>query len=280
VYRINLVLMVALSLAVVGAAVFLSIAGEDSVSRERQYQERLLTRLADTDPDISREACEEILAMGPEAIPLLRKALDSDDQALAERAGKVLGDLLGGEPETAVAREPAPAGEPKAASGVDPTARFEIEAHETQIAAGEGPRFTVRFFNGGPVPVQVAYQNVDGFVSIARFGWFEVEDAGGNTTLAPVEWLPDGVDLASLPIEFAVVDPAEAHDLYTGQAGGPFCFARLFAGPGVYRVRFVYDASEEGVYREAVASSDLPAMPLPAGPVVSNAVTITVLAAR
>ena len=58
-YRINLVLMVVLSLGVVGAAVVLSVNAENPEDRERAEFKQLLYRLCDSDPDISGEAFDE-----------------------------------------------------------------------------------------------------------------------------------------------------------------------------------------------------------------------------
>jgi hypothetical protein len=47
--------------------------------------------------------------------------------------------------------------------------------------------------------------------------------------------------------------------------------------PGLYKVRFVYDATEKSAYRDAIARAhSAEGVPLPPGRIASNAVAVTV----
>jgi hypothetical protein len=91
--KLNLVLMVALALAVIGGAAFLSLQKADSQTSDRAETGKLLRKLADPDPDVRHEAEAGFREMGPRGLPALRDAAGSPDRVLAERAAKLLADL-------------------------------------------------------------------------------------------------------------------------------------------------------------------------------------------
>lgn len=274
--RLNLILMVVLCAAVVGAALHLSMSGGERGDAQA-YREELLRRLGDTDPDIAREASAEIRLAGLEMVPLLTEASAARDRILARRADALLAELTGGEPQPEPARgaPEAPPREEKPALLV----RLEIDLPEEVVVQGEPARFYIRWHNDGTLPVQVVRERLGGMVTWARFGAFEIVDADGNAVLAAGDpWrklFPD----EKFGVERVSVGPGESVAFYAGQGSGS-AEVSLELDPGTYTVRFVYDAGEESDYRRLVASEHLEAAALPAGRIISNEVSLTIVAVR
>ena len=90
--RFRPVLMALSALAVIAAALFLS-TGPASRADASARTRALLRRLADSDPDVRREAEAGLRALGPRAAGALREASTSSDAALADRASRILSEI-------------------------------------------------------------------------------------------------------------------------------------------------------------------------------------------
>ncbi len=264
--RLNGVLMEVLAVAVIGTAVFLSLekapppAGPDPV-----HVQKLLRKLSDSDPDVRREAEAGFRAMGVLAVAPLIEASRSTDRRLAEGAARLLREVEPQRPAVETARNPEPS--PPVPAKVDPVELI-LVCGQTRTRPDEPLRFYVRIANHGTAPVLVARH---GF-SYARFAWIEVVDGKGAVTRFPPEPAADRTD--SLARDVGVVGPGETRDLYAGIGDGATGLAAL-PGKDVFKVRFVYDASEESAYRREVPASESGTL-LPPMKLVSNAVEIAV----
>jgi hypothetical protein len=104
--KLNAVLMVVLAVAVIGATAFLTLRPAPARTIEPAQVQKLLRKLADSDPDIRREGEAGLRQAGTAAIPPLRDASKSSDRMLAERASKLLQQL--DPPPAGVADAPKP----------------------------------------------------------------------------------------------------------------------------------------------------------------------------
>jgi len=273
--RVNLVLMMALSLAVVGAAVVLAIGGGDSAAKPAgDGREALLQRLGGRDPDLASEAEREIRAMEEEGIALLRRAAVSEDEALAARAVKLLRRLE----SMGEGKNPSPS--PSAGGPLASERRAEVaiylQASTGHVLSGESPRFFVHASNGGSVGVGLALERRDGFSRYSRFAWFEIVAPDGTTVRFPAEPWGERMEEAGWRVSWKRLSPGEWVGLY--EDGDGTALARPLEEPGLYRIRYVYDARTESAYRRAfgVLHPWVGSAAVPAGLLCSNEVTLTV----
>ncbi len=91
--KLNAVLMVVLAVAVIAGTAVLTLRTAPAASPEPARYEKLIRKLADPDPDLSREAAVELRAAGPAALPALREAAKSPDTLLAGRAARLAEEL-------------------------------------------------------------------------------------------------------------------------------------------------------------------------------------------
>lgn len=238
--KLNAVLMVLLSAAVLGGMGWWVLGRGDDGAAGRARDAKLLRKLADADPDLRREAEAELRALGARGKAILRETARAADARLAERAATLLKEL---EP---AAPEPAPVVDVKHFIGcVD--------------------RFLVEFRNDTGAPLLLAVEKEG---EAPRFGWFEVEDAAGKITkVAAPSYAPPVVEG---PAHLITLAPGAREVLYNGWEAVGAALAGL-AHP--CKVRFVYDASEGSPYRDAAKVSERSA-PLRPGRHVSPAVEV------
>ena len=94
--RLNLALMVVLTIGIIASAGYLALSGNGENGEDRTLEEqraKLFRKLADEDPDRRREAKNQLRAMGSAAIPILREAARSDDSRLVDQAKALLREL-------------------------------------------------------------------------------------------------------------------------------------------------------------------------------------------
>jgi hypothetical protein len=262
--RLNGILMALLAVAVIGTAVFLSLekspspAGPDPV-----LVQKLLRKLSDSDPDIRREAEFGFKAMGFNAVAPLAEASKSADRRLAEAAARLLREVDPPKSPTADVRATEP---PPAPAKVDPVELI-LVCGQNKARPDEPLRFYVRMVNHGTAPVLVARH---GF-SYTRFAWIEVTDGKGALSRLPAE---PATDRSEAALDVGVLAPGETRELYAGIGDGTTGLAG-FAAKDLYKVRFVYDASEESSYRKQVAPSEKGTL-LPPLKLISNVLEIAV----
>ena len=133
--KLNAVLMVVLSAAVIGVLGWRVLGQCDGGAAERVRTSKILRKLADADPDLRREAESEIKSLGARGKEILRETAKGADARLAERAAAILKNL---EP---AAPEPAPA---------------ELVGLEHFIWCTD--RFVVEFRNSGSEPILLALE--------------------------------------------------------------------------------------------------------------------------
>ena len=90
--KLNVVLMVVLSLALIGGLGAL-VLRTPAVTQDQSALDKAFRKLVDSDPDVRREAEGEIRAMGPRGMAALKEAARSSDRTLAARASKLLAEL-------------------------------------------------------------------------------------------------------------------------------------------------------------------------------------------
>lgn len=219
--KINAVLMVVLSVAVIGVLGWRALGQGDDGAAERARAAKILRKLADPDPDLRREAAGELKAMGARGKELLRETAKGADTRLAERAAAVLKEL---EP---LPDAPAPDAGP-----------------ESLLAGLDG--FRVEFRNPGPAPLLIALEKKG---EEPRFGFFELLDAEGRAF--PVRAESYAPPVVEGDAHVVVIPPGAKQVLYKG---GEALAAALRAAPD-RKVRFVYDASEGSPYRLAAPVS-------------------------
>lgn len=220
--KLNAVLMVLLSAAVIGGLGWRIVGRGDDGAVARERSARLLRKLADNDPDLRREAEAEIKALGEPARELLREAAKASDVRLAGRAAALLRSF---EPEAPLP----PAAVP-----------------DTLLAVTEG--WAVEFRNAGGAPLLIALEKKG---EEGRFGGFEVEDASGRVhKIAVPSYAPPVVDG---PAHLVALPPGGRQVLYHGEETMDVLLRGL---PGPCKVRFVYDAAEGSPYREVAKVSD------------------------
>lgn len=251
--RLNLVLMVLLSLAVIGAAVALSISSGAPADR-RLALEALVERLAHLDPEVAEEAGLRLKEMGPDALPILEKAASSGQEVVASRARRLLEEWKGPVPSLPVAPV---LPEPK-------IVRFQLEA----AWVGESVRAYVRLVNDSPTPMRIAWDVVRDSEARSRFAWFEIEGPDGRKIRIPA---PSAREEAALAVH--EIATGAAFDLYSATPQGAALIRGIFDRPGEFRIRFVYDATMTSEYRKTI-----PHPLLPAERITSNEVTVTVTA--
>jgi hypothetical protein len=229
--KLNAVLMVVLTSAVIGVLGWRVLGQGDGGAAERARAAKILRKLADPDPDLRREAESEIKSLGSRGKDILRETAKSADPRLAQRAAAMLKEL-----------EPVPAPEPAAPElvGLDPF-----------IWCTD--RFMVEFRNAASEPVLIALEKKG---EEPRFGWFEVTDASGRThVVRPDSYAPPVVEGSA---HVVALPPGAKQILYHGWEPVDGLLREL---PGPCKVRFIYDASEGSPYR-AIAKVSTRGVPL------------------
>lgn len=239
--KLNAALMVVLSAAVLGGIGW-AVLGRSDGTVAREEDRRLLRKLADTDPDVRREAAAEIRARGPQGRELLREAAASPDPLLAGRARELLVRM-----DPAPAPAPAPAVEPS-----DKPVEFQVTCSGPNDRATRSGPFIVHAVNRGTVPLVLI-----GDPDVAAW---ELED-GERTLRVRVAFVQPGPQ---------VVEPGQT--LILAGAVDPNLLS-LTRRPEIRRLRFVYDATEGSRYRERVQPSAV-GVPLPPGKYASRAVVL------
>ena len=261
-------LMSVLSVAVVAIGALLALDHGPSPDRREMRLLQLVRLLGDSDPDVRRDAEAAIKRAGPDALPALKQAAESTDAVLAARAKQVLLQIEGA---PVVHRE-------AEVSPVEPAPPAPIEISlqllQSRLTAGEPPRLYLRLHNATPLQVLIARHRLGPIELYGAFASFEITGADGIPISVPADVAPDGTDP-----EFEVVG-VESNQLID-LIRRPMEVNRPLLGrlgmAGTYRVRFVYDAGERSAYRDAIVRSHSTAgVPLPAGRIVSNTVTIVV----
>jgi hypothetical protein len=249
--------MVVLTLGVIGGTGYFVLHRTGNV-QDPAVPPRLLRSLSDRDPDVSEEAAAALRSWGPRAIPTLQAASRSRDRLLAERAQKLLAQL-GPAPAPAMpVIEPAP---PDRIEIVE----FVLESRGGLTRAAELGALWVQLRNGGPAPVLVAHGAA---LDHPRMAFFEVEDEGGQKTVAPAEVVP------LKPADSQEIVPVRPRETVMLFQGGKE-LVQAVSSPGTYTIRFAYDATEGSDYRKLVHPSPEGAL-LPPIRLVSNTVTVTV----
>ncbi|HEX7901948.1 MAG TPA: hypothetical protein VF950_29585 [Planctomycetota bacterium] len=222
--KLNAVLMVVLSAAVIGALGWRALGQGDGGAAERARAAKIVRKLADPDPDLRREAESEIKSLGLRGKEILRETAKGPDARLAERAVAMLKEM---EP---AAPEPAP---------------VELVGLEHFIWCTD--RFIVEFRNSGSEPILLALEKKG---EEPRFGWFEVMETSGRThVVRPESYAPPVVEGAA---HVVALPPGAKQVLYTGWESVSALLNEL---PGPCKVRFVYDATEGSAYREVAKVS-------------------------
>ena len=221
--KLNAVLMVLLSSAVIGVLGWRVLGQGDGGAAERVRAAKIVRKLADPDPDLRREAESEIKSLGSRGKEILRETVKSADPRLAERAAAILREL-----------EPAP----------EPVVH-EAVALEHFIWCTD--RFIVEFRNSGSEPILIALEKKG---EEPRFGWFEVTDANGRAhQVRPESYAPPIVEASAHVVS---LPPGAKQVLYTGWESVSALLSEL---PGPCKVRFIYDATDGSPYREVAKIS-------------------------
>ena len=251
--KLNIVGMVVLCLAVFAGAAVLALRSTP-VRVEAPQVGRLIRLLADTDPDLRREAARELKDLGKTAEPALKEAAAGSDPVVAERARAILGI----KPPSQSATD--------ATASVEPGIRLTLQFASAPRRPTDGVHYYLRLHNGTKEPVTIGRRKHGDRFDYRGFGLFERIDAEGRL----VEITERAAEDEAGEIEFAVVAPGESLDLFPG-AG-----LLTVGSRGTYRVRYVYDATETGLYRARLTPAHHAGRPLPAERLESNAVTITI----
>ena len=238
--KLNLALMILLTFGVIASAGYLALSGNVKNHegwRLDDQRGKLFRKLADDDPDRRREAEGQLRSMGPRAVPILREAARSDDPRLADRAAELLREF-------------------------EPPVRLVLERPEAGVH-----RFRVRLVNEGREAVLLARDPV------GRYGRIEAVDGAGRTVPLGLETEAAGspeqeADVVSVPA-------GQTFDLFAGRGDGTIAPGQPFPGPGAWKVRFIYDASEGSDYRRRIEGSP-DGIPLPSEVLVSNDVAVHV----
>jgi hypothetical protein len=255
--KLNVVAMIVLSLSIAAGAAVMSLRA--TAPRPDPQVDRLIRRLADTDPDLRREAERELKELGSMAAGALKQAAEGSDPVVAERARVLLGAKRDELPrETPGAVEPV--------SLPEPAVRLSLQLGSSPRRPREHVLYYLRLHNGTQRSMAIARRVRDGRPDYGSFGGFERIDADGR-----VVELEDTVDApAGGEVEVVLVAPGETVDLFPG-AG----LLRIGAS-GTFRVRYVYDATEGSEYRERVGKGHFAGSALAAERFESNAVTVTI----
>ena len=88
--KLNAVLMALLAVVVIAATAFLTLRPAPAREVDPAQVQKLIRKLADSDPDVRREGESGLRGLGPAAVAPLRDASKSSDRTLADRASKLL----------------------------------------------------------------------------------------------------------------------------------------------------------------------------------------------
>jgi len=251
--KINIVGMVVLCLAVFAGAAVLALRSTPK-RVETPRVGRLIRLLADTDPDLRREAELELKELGKKAEPALKEAAEGSDPVVAERARAILGLKVPSKEKTS-----------EVATTPEPPIRLTLQFASAPRRPGDAVHYYLRLHNNTKDPVAVARRRHGDRHDYRGFGFFERIDAEGRLVEIAD---PSPVDEDS-EVEVVTLAPGELIDMFPG-AGLLAIGAR-----GTYRVRYVYDATETGAYRGKLTSAHHPGKPLPRERLESNSLTIT-----
>jgi len=257
--KLNAGAMVVLTLAVIAGMGYVVLGRPAAGVPDAAIPPKLLRNLADRDPDVGREAAEELRTLGAKAIPVLEQAVSSPDRVLAERARKLLAELK-------PASVPLPAPVEASLPEKDEILEFVLESRGGKARAADLGGLWVQFRNNGPAPVLMGKGLV---LDHPKMAVFEVEDEKGRR----MEVAADVVHLQVHDLErITAVRPREASVLFQGGRK----LAEAVSKPGTYRIRFAYDAVEGSDYRKLVQASDKGVL-LPPARLVTQAVTVTIV---
>ena len=255
--KLNLIGMIVLSLSVfAGAAVMAIRTSPAKVNAPRV--DRLIRRLADKDPDLRREAEQELKDLGRKAEPALKEAARGSDPVIAERARTLLGMKGTEAPKSETISVP-----PPAPTGI----RLSLQIASSSRRLAEPVQYYLRLHNDTTRAIALARHLRDGRPVYAGFGAFERIDAEGRVVVLDE---PADESDAVPSLEIVIVRPGESLDLAPGSG-----LLRLET-PGAFRVRFVYDATEGSEYRERLATDHHAGSVLPAERIESNEVAVTI----
>ena len=258
--KLNVIGMIVLCLGVAaGAAVLALRAPASKIDSPRV--DRLIRRLADTDPDLRREAERELKDLGRKAEPALHEAAKGANPVVAERARAILG------------LKPANLPHEGPGGGITipvPETGVRLTLQVTSVPERPEPiQYYLRLHNGTKRAIALARRLRDGRPEYAGFGGFERIDAEGRVVVLN-DSLDAGYSTKAPALEVVIVSPGESLDLAPG--GGIFRIEEA----GTFRVRFVYTATEGSEYRERLASGHHAGLALPAERFESNEVSVTV----
>ena len=102
--KLNAVLMVTLAAALIAATAFLTLRPAPAQEIEPAQVQKLLRKLGDPDPDLRREGEAGLRKLGTASIAPLKEASQSPHRVLAERASKLLQELVPAPADHAIAR--------------------------------------------------------------------------------------------------------------------------------------------------------------------------------
>ncbi|MBI2932162.1 MAG: hypothetical protein HYY16_10970 [Planctomycetes bacterium] len=263
---LRLFLMMVLSGALVAGAAMLALSGT-SGSPGNPETRALLRRLADSDPDVRREAEARLRAMRDQALPALREACEARDPELARRARRLVDDMEGRAEVLSIPSETTGVPLPEA---VSPPVELELQIPVADVEAGAPIRFYVRLRNNGAQPLLVARHFLGMLPTYGAFARFEIALEDGEVfQIAPEPW-----PTPNAPPDVVVVPAGVPMDLYFGSSQIPTALYERLTRAGRHRIRFVYDATDS--YRAAVAGLLHEGAALPAEKIASNWAEISV----
>ena len=248
--KLNLIGMIVLSVAIAAGAAVMAMR-TSNVRTPAPQLGRLIRLLGDTDPDLRREAEQELKALGARAEPALKEAAGGSDPVVADRARTILGIKTPIAPRDVT---------PVVVADVDPAAgrvRLILQVASSPRRPDEPVIYYLRLHNGSKRSVVVARD--------ATFGQFERVDSEGRVAVLAVE-APEPGDA----LDLVTVAPGESVEL--SPASG---LLRVRAS-GTYRLRYVYDAAPGSEYRKSVAKGHLAGSALESERFVSNTVSVTI----
>lgn len=150
--RLNLVLIVVLSLGVVGAALALALQPPVSPAPPVFSAEKLLRHLSDSDPELSQNAADQIRRLGKEAVPFLHEAAASDDPVLAARARRLIVEI---QPPAPALASPPPASTPIRPTAPEPA--LSIVVPVSTVPAGEAAMVYPSIRHAGDVTIPLSH---------------------------------------------------------------------------------------------------------------------------
>lgn len=255
--KLNVIGMVVLCLGVAAGAAALALRAP-ALKIDGPRVDRLIRRLADTDPDLRREAEQELKDLGRKAEPALKEAAKGADPVIAERARAILGVKPEGRIQDGPAAIPAT---------LETGIRLTLQV--TSMPRRPDPvQYYLRLHNGTKRAIALARRLRDGQPEYAGFGEFERIDAEGR--LVAIDDFVDPADTDTAPLQIVIVKPGESLDLVPGSG------YLSISESGTFRLRFVYNATEGSQYRESLATGHHGGSALPAERFESNEVIVTV----